>query len=65
MNELVSEYQQYQEATLNVDEAHGEEDEQEYDHDLALYFTMSDLNNNCQYYLYYPTHCQKQSSKYY
>merc|ERR1712112_19407 len=31
MNDLVSEYQQYQEATIDDDEAYGEEDEQEYD----------------------------------
>ena len=33
MNDLVSEYQQYQEATIDDDEAYGEEDEQEYDQD--------------------------------
>merc|ERR1712086_1250769 len=31
MNDLVSEYQQYQEATIDEDEAYGEDEEQEYD----------------------------------
>merc|ERR1711892_1345431 len=33
LNDLCSEYQQYQEATVDDDEAYGEEDEQEYDQD--------------------------------